>query len=162
MASVTADRLAVLRDVKNAVEDEFPITTSATVYTGALVNFVTTTGRVTDASAATGRAFAGVVKEILNDSGAIISAGTGNTGGTVKARVYWNCEMLLNLKTSTRTFTNLGKTVYVADNQTAQGTGVGTALVRVAIGPLMNFISLSDKTQGYVYLSRNTGPAAAT
>ncbi len=152
MTAVTADQLSVTRAIDQLIEDVFPITTSNTLYVGALCNFVTTTGRVASATAATGRAFAGEVLEILDESGTVVSAGTGNAGGTVKARIGWNHEMLLNIKTAIRTFTSLGKGVYLADNVTVGGTAVGTSAVRVPVGQLASFLSLSDKTQGWVKL----------
>lgn len=162
MTAVTVDQLLVERVANEAIEDIVAITTGNTVYVGTLLNFVTSTGRVASATAATARSFAGVCVEVLNDSGSALSAGTGNTAGTVKARYRWNHEVLMNVRTATRTFTNLGKTVTVLDNVTVGGTGVGTALVRVTVGTLASFLSLSDKTKAYVLLSRTTGISAAT
>jgi len=162
MTAVTADQLLIERANNEVIEDIVAITTNNTVYVGTLLNFVTSTGRVASATAAASRSFAGVCMEILNDSGSPLTAGTGNTGGTVKARFRWNHEVLMNVRTATRTFTNLGKTVTVLDNVTVGGTGVGTAGVRVTVGTLASFLSLSDKTKAYVLLSRTSGPAAAT
>lgn len=151
MAAVTAERMAIARKLQVAFYDQAPIATSATVYCGALVNF-TVIGRLTDATAAASRRFAGMLVQVLNDSGAIVSAGTGNAGGTVLGLFRYNNEELLNVKTSTRTTTNLGKIVLVADNQTVAGTSVGTAGVRVAVGALNQFLSASDKTQAWIAL----------
>lgn len=161
MAAVTADTMSVTRAIDQIVEDIFPITTSNTLYVGALANFVTTTGRVASATAAASRAFAGEVVEILDDSGTVVSAGTGNAGGTVKARIQWGHEMLLNIKTATRTFTNLGKTVFLYDNVTVGGTSAATAAARIPVGQLASFLSLSDKTMGWVKL-RDGGSALIT
>lgn len=162
MTAVTADQLLIERATNEAIEDILPVTTSNTIYVGTLLNFVTSTGRVCSATAATSRLFAGVCVEVLNDSGSALTAGTGNTGGTVKARFRWNHEVLMNVRTATRTFSNLGKTVTVLDNVTVGGTGVGTAGVRVTVGQLAGFLSQSDKTKAYVLLTRSPGSAAAT
>jgi hypothetical protein len=169
MAAVTADQTAITRANASVIEDVFPIKTSVTLYVGALANFVTATGRVRSAAAETGSGLscAGLVTEIINDSGAAISAGTGNSGGTVKARITWGQEVLLNVKTAIRTFTNLGKTVFVADNVTVGGTAVGTATQRVQAGELCAFanaagqVGTTDKTMAYVRLRSGTGALIA-
>lgn len=163
MTAVTADQISLIeRATLKAIEDVLPITTNNTVYADTLLNFVTSTGRVCSATAAASRTFAGLCIEILNDSGSPLTAGTGNTGGTVKARFRWGQEILVNLKTATRTFTNLGKTLTIADNVTCGGTGVGTAGVRVTAGPLAGFYSQSDKTKGWLLANRAPGISAAT
>lgn len=151
MAANTSERLAIARKIDIAIYDEAPIATSAVVYCGNLVNF-NTAGRLVDATAAASRRFAGMLTQILNDSGVIVSSGTGNLGGTVKGLFRFNNEELLDVATSTRTTTALGKIVYVADNHTVRGTGVGTAGVRVAVGAIGSFYSSSDKTQAWVQL----------
>jgi hypothetical protein len=159
MTAVTADRLSTVRGLDQVIEDEVAIATASTVYVGALANF-NTGGRVVSATAAASRRFAGEVVAILNDSGSPISAATGNTAGTIKARIRYGHQMLLNVITAARTFTNLGKTVYVADNQSVNGTGVGTAGVRVAVGALMSFDD-STKATAWVALRRVGDTTAA-
>ena len=169
MAAVTVDQTAITRATADMIEDVLPIKTSVTLYVGALCNFVTAPGRVRSAAAETGSGLtcAGLVTEIINDSGASISAGTGNTAGTVKARFTFKQEVLLNVKTAIRTFTNLGKTVFVADNVTVGGTAVGTAAVRVQAGELLAFanaagqVGTTDKTMAYVKLRSGTGAIIA-
>jgi hypothetical protein len=172
MTAVTADQLAITQaSPAQAIEGIFPIKTSQTLYVGALANFVVATGRVKSAAAETtaGLMIAGRVTEIINESGAVISAGTGNTGGTVKARIVWNDLMLLNVKTAIRTFSNLGKTVFVADNVTVGGTAVGTAALRVQAGMLVAFATaggqigsdLTAKSYAYVKLRDCTGAIIA-
>lgn len=164
MTAVSADTLGLgERALGIAIEEVYPIKTSATVYVGALANF-TTLGRVTDAAAAASVRFAGLVVAIINDSGTILTAGTGNAGGTIKAKIRYNHEVLLNVKTATRTYANIGKTVTVADNVTVGGTGVGTAGVRVAVGQLVQAgtaTAIGAFTTGWVKL-RHFGDAAAT
>jgi hypothetical protein len=169
MTAVTADQTSITRARAQIVEDIFPIKTSVTLYVGALANFVTATGRVRSAAAETGSGLeiAGEVVEIINESGSVISAGTGNAGGTVKARIQWGHLMLLNVRTAIRTFTNLGKTVFVSDNVTVGGTAVGTAATRVQAGQLTAFANssgqpgVSDKTMAYVKLRDCTGALIA-
>ena len=170
MTAVTVDQLAITKGTPTqAIEEIFPIKTAVTLYVGALANFVTATGRVRSAAAETGSGLtcAGRVTEIINESGAVISAGTGNAGGTVKARIVWNDLMLLAVKTAIRTYTNLGKTVFVADNVTVGGTAVGTAAVRVQAGMLVSFATAAGvndgatKTYGWVKLRDCTGAIIA-
>ena len=158
MAAVTADQVPTVRSIQNATEDTRPIKTSVTVYVGALVNF-TTIGRLTDAAAAASVTFAGELIEIINESGTIVAAGTGNSAGTVKGRFRYGHEMLLNVKTSTRTYSNYGKSVLIADNVTVAGTSVGTAGLRVVAGTLTEFGSTT--ATGWVRL-RTMGTAAAS
>jgi hypothetical protein len=158
MAAVTADTISSVRALNNATEAVYPVKTAGVVYIGALA-CMTTIGRVQSATAAASLTFAGEVVEVLNDSGAAIVAGTGNAGGTVKAKIRWGHEMLLGVKTSTRTYSNIGKTVHVSTNVDVAGTSVGTAGVRVLAGTLTQF---GDTTAtGWVRL-RTMGTAAAT
>ena len=163
MAAATADRLLTFRGMSLPIEQITAIKTSDTVYIGCMLNLVTTTGRVCDATAAASRTFAGVCTGYQNTSGSIITAITGNTGGTIAARyIKGECEVLFNIGTATRTFTNLRRTVTVKTNQDIGGTGVGTTAVRVTVGTLSDFISLSDKTQGWIRIDGTAGFAAAT
>ena len=159
MAAVTADQIQNERG-SDFYEDEFAIATNATLYIGALANF-NTAGRLVDATAAASRTLAGLVIELLNDSGASLSALTGNSAGTVKARVRWGHQVKLGVITASRTYTNLDKLVYVADNANVRGTGAGTTLARVPVGPMMSFTD-STKAFAYVKLTRTSSASAAT
>ena len=160
MAAVTADQLVSLRATNNIVEETHAIGTAGIVYVGALANFVSSTGRVVSATAAASRRFAGLVTEIINESNAIVTTGTGNTAGTIKAKIVYGCEAWLPLLTALRTYSNLGKSVYVGDNVSlTDTTGAGTAAVRVVVGQL---VELTDtKTKGWVAL-RVQGDTGAT
>lgn len=159
MAAVTADQLVSLRATNNTVEETHAIGTAGIVYVGALANF-TTGGRLVSATAAASRRFAGLVTEIINESNAIVTTGTGNTAGTIKAKIVYGCEAWLAVLTALRTYSNLGKSVYVGDNVSlTDTTGAGTAAVRVVVGQL---VELTDtKTKGWVAL-RVQGDTGAT
>lgn len=159
MAAVTADQLASTRATNNVVEETHSIGTAATVYLGTIANF-TTAGRIVSATAAASRRFAGEIVRIVNESGSILSAATGNTAGTVKAVIRYGHQMHLNVLTAARTYTNIGKSVYVGDNvSVTDATGAGTAGVRVIAGQL---VELTDtKTKGWVAL-RQQGDTGAT
>jgi hypothetical protein len=159
MAAVTADQISSIRATNEIVEETVAIATSNTVYMGTLAVFATT-GRVANATAAASRRFAGEVVEIINDSGALISAGTGNTAGTVKAKIRYGHQLLLGVKTSSRTYTNLGKNALVYTNVDIGGTSVGTAGVRIVVGQIAQF-DASNKSTAWVWL-RQTGDVAAT
>ena len=159
MAAVTADQLSSIRATNEIVEETVAITTSNTVYLGTLAVFLNT-GRISNATAAASRRFAGEVVEIVNDSGALISTGTGNTAGTIKAKIRYGHQMLLGVKTSSRTFTNLGKNALVHTNVDVGGTSVGTAGVRIVVGQIAQFND-STKATAWVWL-RQSGDVAAT
>lgn len=153
MAAVTADQISSIRASNEIVEETVAITTSNTVYLGTLCVFATT-GRVANATVVASRRFAGEVVEIINDSGSQLSAGTGNTAGTVKAKIRYGHQMLLGVKTSSRTFTNLGKTALVFTNADVGGTSVGTAGLRIAVGQIAQFGD-STKANAWVWLRQN-------
>ena len=151
MAAITADKIRDARNVQNKTESTFAIATAATVYVGGFVNF-NTAGRVTGATAAASRRFAGVVEEIINESASAISAATGNTAGTIKARVSWGHEVLADILTAARTYANLGKNLFISNNNDlTDTTGAGTAAVRVKVGALTE-ITNTAKSQGWVAL----------
>lgn len=154
MAAITADAIREERATNNKVVETIAVTTSNTVYIGALVNFVASTGRVASATAAASRRFAGIVEGIVNDSGSALTAITGNTAGTVKVRVAYGHQVKLACLTALRTYSNVSKYVYVGDNNSVtDATGAGTAAVRVVVGTLAGFTS-SAKTLGWVELRR--------
>lgn len=159
MAAATSDQLSSVRALNNVVEEVHSIATSSTVYVGALANF-TTAGRLASATAAASRRFAGEIVEILNDSGSNISAATGNTAGSVKAKIRYGHQMHLAVLTAARTYSNLGKSVYVGDNvSVTDATGAGTAGVRVIVGQL---VELTDsKAKGWVALRQQGDTGAA-
>jgi len=160
MTATTQDLLLDERSQVEGIEEEVAIATSATVYVGGLVNF-NAAGRLVDATNTAGQTFAGVVIDPLNDSGSPLATLTGNAAGTVKARIRYNHQLKVGIKTASRTTTNLNKTAFVLDNQTAQGTGVGTTLKRIAMGPIAIFTD-STKAYAYVTLTRTLGASAAT
>lgn len=160
MTATTADITSTLERGTDFYEDEVAIATSATLYIGALANF-NAAGRLVDASNTAAQTFAGLVIEPLNDSGNPLSALTGNTAGTIKARIRWGHEVKLGVITSARTTTNLTKTAFVKDNQNVAGaTNAGTALKRIPVGTIGNFTD-STKAFAYVKLTRTLGSTAA-
>lgn len=152
MAAITADKIRDERAVSQKVETILPIKTSSTVYVGGLAN-ISTLNRVVNATAAASERFGGLVEEIINDSGNVISAGTGNTAGTVKARISWGHEVLIAVRTAAQTYTNHGKNVFVStNNDVTDTTGAGTAAVRVKVGMIAEFNGA--KTEAWVALRR--------
>lgn len=157
--ALSADATRNARGLNNKRVETFSIKTSATLYVGSLAAF-TTLGRVQAAAAATGLRPAGVVEEIINESGSNITAGTGNAGGTIKAKVAWGHEVYVSIKTAARTLINLGKNVFISDDDNVTDTtAAGTALVRVKIGSITEMTSA--KSAGWLAL-RVYGDADAT
>jgi hypothetical protein len=152
MAALTADKVRDERAINGKTEGIFSLATSSTVYVGSLANF-NTAGRVVAATAAASRRFAGVIEAIVNETASGLTAATGNTAGTVKVRVSWGHEVLMDVKTAARTFANLGKNVYVStDNDVTDSTGAGTAAVRVKVGALTEFTDRTNKDEAWVAL----------
>jgi hypothetical protein len=158
--ALSADATRDYRGTNNMQVETFSIKTSATLYIGSLAAF-TTLGRIQAAAAAASLRPAGVVTEIVNESGSSITAATGNAGGTVKAKVAWGHEVLVAVKTAARTYVNLGKNVFISDDDNVTDTtGAGTAAVRVKIGSITEFAD-ANKTTGWLAL-RVYGDADAT
>lgn len=152
MAAVTADTIRAERAVEDKVETILPIKTASTVYVGALAN-ISTLNRLVNATAAASERPGGIVEEIINDSGSVISAGTGNTAGTVKARISWGHEVLMAVRTAAATYANHGKNVFVSNNnEVTDTTAAGTAGVRVKIGSIAEFNGA--KTEAWIALRR--------
>ena len=157
--ALSADATRNSRGLNNKRTETFSIRTSSTLYIGSLAAF-TTIGRVQAAAAATGLRPAGVVEEIFNESSVLLSAATGNAAGTVRARIAWGHEVYVAIRTAARTFVNLGKNVFIADDENVTDTtAAGTALVRVKIGSITEINSA--KTFGWLAL-RVYGDADAT
>jgi hypothetical protein len=161
MTAATADQVSTVRSLQNATYEVKAIKTAITLYVGTLVSF-STIGRLVDGAAVASTTFAGELVAILNDSGAIITAGTGNTAGTVLGLFRYGHEMRLGVKTSSRTYSNLGKSALIADNVNVGGTSVGTAGVRVVAGTLTEFaVTGAAPASAWVRL-RTMGTAAMT
>lgn len=157
--ALSADATRNQRGENNKRVETFAIKTSATLYIGSLCAF-TTLGRVQAAAAATSLRPAGVVEQIFNESGSNITSAIGNAGGTVKAQIAWGHEVYVTIKTAARTFVNLGKNVFISDDDNVTDTtGAGTSAVRVKIGSITEMNS--GKTAGWLAL-RVYGDADAT
>lgn len=110
----------------------FAVKTAAIVYQGGLVNI--TAGRIVAAAAAVNSKCLGVCQETK----------TGNTGGTVTARVEWDAEWAFDPNTAlTKAFTGANCGVST-DNDVTTVTGAGTALVRVRVGQMTQWVSTTE------------------
>jgi len=148
--ALSADAIRKERGLNNKRTETFAIKTSATLYIGSLAAF-TALNRLQAAAAAASLRPAGVITEIFNESGANITAATGNAGGTVKAKVAWGHEVFVALRTAARTFVNLGKNVFISDDDNVTDTtAAGTAALRVKIGSITEINS--GKTNGWLAL----------
>lgn len=154
MAAVTADRMSRERDVHLKCQDTKAIATAATIYVGAMVDKILATNRLTNADNVADHRFAGICEKIINDSGSVISAGTGNTGGTVKAVYSYGHTVLLNVRTAARTYDNINKNVFCdTNNEVTDTTGAGTAGLRVSVGYIVEF-EASNLSTAWVALRR--------
>jgi hypothetical protein len=130
--ALSADKIRNSRG--RATRDRAAITTSATVYIGGLLNFVTTTGRVRAASAAASRKIAGVC--VAFEATDLVASGIGNTAGTQFAVFEYGNEWEFTVTTALRTFAVQGLNGFVSDDDKIGGTAVGTAALRVVAGEI--------------------------
>jgi len=151
MAAITADKTRPERSIAKKTQSTFAVATSQTVYIGGFVNFVNSTGRVTGAANAAARRFAGVVESVVCD-GPPPAAITGDASGTVKVLVSWGHEVLADINTAARTFANLGRNVFVANNNDlTDTTAAGTATLRVKVGMISEFTNAA-RSEAWVAL----------
>ena len=107
---------------------DYVVGTSSTIYAGGLVCVNTTTGRAVAASAATGRKFLGLAEETK----------TGNSSGTVRCRVSWGHEALIDTPATGLTAAYIGSNAAVSDdNQVTSMSDAGTTAVRVRVGEVV-------------------------
>jgi hypothetical protein len=157
--AITADKVRKTRANGQKLIDLVAVTTAQTVYIGALVDYVATTGRVRAAANTTSHVFAGMVEALVNETGSPLTAITGNTAGTVKVVISWGHEALVTIETVLRTVRSIGCEVFAKDNDTVTDTtGAGTAGVRVRVGTLTARVGT---TQAWVALRRRGGADAA-
>ncbi len=158
MAAATADQISTVRGLAEATIELAAIKTGVTLYAGTLV-CKNSIGRLVDGANTAAYTMAGELIEIVNDSGAVLAAGTGNAAGTVKARYRWGHQMLVTVLTAARTYSNLNRNVYLLSNvEVTDLTAAGTAAVRVIAGTLIDFGS--STATGWVAI-RKTGAANA-
>lgn len=159
--AITADKIRKARTLGQKVVEVGTVKTAATVYIGGLVSYQAT-GRLAAAANAANATFAGVVEEVINETGSPLSAITGNTAGTVKVRYSYGHEVLVTIATVLRTTTSIGKECFAKDNDTVTDTtGAGTAGVRVRVGVLTDTSITSNSTTAYCALRRRGGADAA-
>jgi len=130
MAALSANSRRKTRDEHLMTKGNFAAGTGGAIYEGSLVVINESTGRAIAATAATARTFLGVSLENV----------TGNTGGTVKVNFAFGHQELMSAITGvTAAFT--GTNALVATDNTVDNTSVGTALVRVVVGEIMEIPS---------------------
>lgn len=111
---------------------DYVVGTSATIYAGGLVCINTSTGRAVAASAATNRKFVGLAEETK----------TGNSGGTVRCRVSWGHEALIDTPATGITAAYIGSNAAISDDdQVTSMSDAGTTAVRVRVGEVVEIES---------------------
>jgi hypothetical protein len=160
MAAVTADQIRKERATNLKEFATAAVVTGQTVYIGTLVCFPPGSARVRNGAATANYTLAGICEEVINDSGAPLSAITGNTAGTVRVRYSYGHEVSMILLTAARTYTNLNKTALLKTNNELDGTAVGTAAVRVQVGAIVETDAASLATVWVAIRRFGTGAAA--
>ncbi len=127
-----------------------PITTGNQIYIGGLVcQLIGATGRASAGTAATGRRFVGYAYSFPGP----IGDGLGVTDGTETVRVAYLDELELTVETSLRTNTTLGLNVFVSDDQTVAGTGVGTAGTQLPVGELVAWVDETGTSKATAWVA---------
>ena len=118
-AITTASNNRDLQDEENCAEGSFNVKTTVTIPQGAIVQIVSSTGRVTNASNVAGRQMCGIALETKTGGAATVTVAIRvRTSGTVK---------LVGAASLTKAY--LGCNVAVVDNNTVSSRSVaGTAL----------------------------------
>lgn len=128
MAALAASTTRKVRALQNKEMEHYVVGTSAKIYKGALVCINTSTGRAVAATDAASRKILGVAEE----------QATGNTAGTVKVKVAWGFQVLLDSH-SALTSAYVGANCCVGnDNLVESGT---TATNDVKVGEVISFQS---------------------
>jgi hypothetical protein len=128
--AVTADRRVIIENGNILGLGECPmIATTGVVYGGAMV-IANATGNCTNATDAASSRFVGVARE-----------GATNTGvaGAVIAKLYTSGDFLFNINSTTLDATDIGKTVFIFDNDTV--TDAAGATNDVPVGTLIRLPS---------------------
>lgn len=124
-AITTASNARDFEDAQNAAIGSYAVKTSVTIPQGAIVQIVSATGRVTNASQVTGRKMCGIALETK-------TAGTA-TAATVQIKV--RVAGTVKLTTSVVTKAYIGCNLAVKDNNTVTtNSGGGTAAIVCLVG----------------------------
>lgn len=127
MAALSSATGRLTRNVANKKFHEYVVGTSATIYAGSLVAVDTSTGRAVAATAAASRKFLGLSEETK----------TGDTGGTVRCRVVWNCEAKVTGATAL-TQAYIGSNVAISDDNTVTTMSAISSAKQVRAGELVS------------------------
>ncbi len=134
-SALSADCIRLERNIEAKRSAKYAITTAATPHVGGLANYVLASGRVkaaTDASTTGTEVCVGVFGEV---------GGTGNTAGSVYARVDYGHEALYVFSTSP--LNDVNSDCYVSnDNQVTSKT---IATYDVAVGEVASIENLTDR-----------------
>lgn len=134
MAALTAARATKLRNTSGMTKTRYAVKTSAVIYPGGLVHMAS--GRAAAAASGTNRKCVGVA----DPDGPVV---TGNTGGTKYVNVLSNMEAAFDPRTAL-TAAFVGANAMVDTDQEVTTTAVGTALVRVRVGVIREYVSATE------------------
>lgn len=105
MTALSASAIRKTRNRDGAKYAEYVVGTGATIYAGSLCAINTSTGRVVAATDAAARKFVGLATE----------AATGDTAGTVRCKIEWGIEALVDANTDLTT-AYIGSNCSIADD----------------------------------------------
>lgn len=129
MAS-TADRRSTIENGNILGLGECPMIATTGVVHGGCFVIANTAGNCTNGTDAASSRFVGVAREGATNTGA---------AGAVIAKLYTSGDFLFNISASTLDATDIGKTVYIFDNDTV--TDAGTATNDIPVGTLIRLPS---------------------
>ena len=130
MAALTAAATRATRETNNKTIIHLVVGTGETIFAGGLVATVNATGRAVAATAAAGRKFSGIAEETK----------TGVTAATVRCRVAFGHQALINALTALTT-AYVGSTVIVSTDNDVTVDSASTALKSLQVGEVVEFES---------------------
>lgn len=131
--AVTADRRVNIENGNLLGSGSCPmIATTGVVYGGAMV-IANTAGNCTNATDAASSRFVGVAKRTQTNTGA---------AGAVTAELYTSGDFNFNINGSTLDATDIGKTVFIFDNDTV--TDATAATNDIPVGTLIRLVSATE------------------
>lgn len=146
MAALTEDKL-VRTFGASAIPREAVIVDGQQIFRGSLVTRAHATGRIKAGVDEAAHDFYGMCCKHTSDVGE--GLGLGNTAGTEKSLVVTDLRVEVDVEAAARDDANLGKNVFLLDDQTVAGPLATTADIKV--GELMEWAT-ADRSRGIVWL----------
>lgn len=131
----------------SAIPREAVIVSGSQIFRGSLMTRSHSTGRVKAGVDETAHDFYGICVGFTSETGE--GLGVGNAGGTEKALAVTDLRVEIDVEAAARDDANLGKNMFLADDETVGGPTAQTGDIKV--GELMEW-AVADRSRGIVWL----------